>query len=375
MKSPLSIAIRLAMCCAAVGVSSQVAAQQSSGFTITPGVEYQMFDQELSLDNPFLGSIGLGYKTSTPWGFELSYLLGSSERTLNGHDIDVENYRLDALYHFAEKDGVQPYLLIGGGKQVYDYGSMDLENDMMNVGGGLKVGINDLLSLRTELRLINDLENELTHFSVGLGLQFLLGGSRATQAPIATTPADSDNDGVPDSRDRCPGTPAGTRVDANGCELVLDADGDGVADADDQCPGTSAGARVDDKGCYIIINETREVQLRVNFANNSTEVTPDSYGEIETVAQFMREYPLTKVVLEGHTDDRGAAAYNQQLSEKRAASVAQVLVNRFGIDRSRVSSVGFGESNPLVSNDTAERRAQNRRVTAKVTAHVEKVQR
>ena len=375
MKSPLSIAIRLAMCCVAVGVSSHVAAQQSSGFTITPGVEYQMFDNELSLDNPFLGSIGLGYKTSTPWGFELSYLLGSSERTVNGHDIDVENYRLDALYHFAEKDGVQPYLLVGGGKQIYDYGSRDLENDMMNVGGGLKVKISDLLSMRTELRAVNDLENELLHFSVGLGLQFLLGGSTVSKAPISTAPADSDKDGVPDSQDRCPGTPAGTRVDTNGCELVLDEDGDGVSDADDQCPGTSTGARVDDKGCYIIISETREVQLRVNFANNSTEVTPDSYGEIESVAQFMREYPLTKVVLEGHTDDRGAAAYNQQLSEKRAASVAQVLVDRFGINQSRVSSEGFGESKPLVSNDTAERRAQNRRVTAKVTANVEKVQR
>ncbi|WP_080376624.1 OmpA family protein [Stenotrophomonas sp. Marseille-Q4652] len=92
-------------------------------------------------------------------------------------------------------------------------------------------------------------------------------------------------------------------------------------------------------------------------------------------AQFMREYPLTKVVLEGHTDDRGSEAYNQQLSEKRAAAVAGVLVERFGIDRSRVSSVGYGESSPIVSNDTAENRARNRRVTAKVSANVETIKR
>jgi OOP family OmpA-OmpF porin len=240
----------------------------------------------------------------------------------------------------------------------------------------LKVAITDYLNLRPELRLINDLERELTHFAFGLGLNFRLGGaSAAPAAPKAVAPQDSDRDGVVDSQDRCPGTPIGTPVDANGCELVLDADGDGVADAQDQCPGTSAGAKVDAKGCYIVITETKEVQLRVNFENNSSEITADSYGEIESVAQFMREYPLTKVVLEGHTDDRGAEAYNQKLSETRAASVAKVLVERFGINQSRVSSVGYGESRPLVSNDTAENRAANRRVTAKVSAHVETIQR
>lgn len=374
-KTHLTRAVQLALCGAALGVAAQATAEQSSGFTIAPGFEYHLLDKDLALDNPYLWSIGLGYKTSTPWGFELAYAAGTTEPTSGGNDVDMETYRLDALYHFANRDGVQPYLLVGGGKQAFDNGRYDIENDMVNLGGGLKVAITDMLSFRSELRLINDLERELTHYSVGLGLNFLLGGSSAPAAPKITAPADSDGDGVADSQDRCPGTPAGTRVDANGCELVMDTDGDGVADAKDQCPGTSAGARVDEKGCYIVITETREQQLRVNFENNSVNVTQDSYSEIESVAQFMREYPLTKVVLEGHTDDRGSEAYNQQLSEKRAAAVAGVLVERFGIDRSRVSSVGYGESSPIVSNDTAENRARNRRVTAKVSANVETIQR
>lgn len=372
-KSQLTRAVQIAIFGAALSTTALASAEQSSGFTIAPGIEYHMLDRDLPLDNPFLWSIGLGYKTSSPWGFELAYLVGSTNSTGANDDVDLETYRLDALYHFADREGVQPYLLIGGGKQTFDYDGVDFENDMVNLGGGLKVAITDTLSFRSELRLVNDLENELTHYSVGLGLNFMLGGSSA--APKVTAPSDSDNDGVPDSQDRCPGTPAGTPVDDYGCELVMDADGDGVPDAQDQCPGTSAGAKVDDKGCYIVITEVREQQLRVNFANNSVEVTPDSYAEIESVAQFMREYPLTKVVLEGHTDDRGAEAYNQQLSEKRAAAVAQVLMDRFGIDKSRVSSRGFGESTPLVSNDTAENRALNRRVTARVSANVETIQR
>lgn len=374
-KSHLTRAVQIAVCGAALGVSALATAEQSSGFTIAPGFEYSMLDKDLPLDNPFLWSIGLGYKTSSPWGFELAYLAGSTEPTTAGNDVDLETYRLDALYHFANNDGVQPYLLVGGGKQTFDNGRYDVENDMVNLGGGLKVAITDMLSLRSELRLVNDLERELTHYSVGLGLNFQLGGDAAPAAPKVAAPSDADKDGVVDSQDRCPGTPAGTPVDANGCERVMDADSDGVADAKDQCPGTSAGARVDEKGCYIVITETKEQQLRVNFENNSFVVTQDSYSEIESVAQFMREYPLTKVVLEGHTDDRGSEAYNQQLSEKRAASVAQLLVDRFGIDQARVSSRGYGESNPLVSNDTAENRATNRRVTAKVSANVETIKR
>jgi OOP family OmpA-OmpF porin len=378
MNSQLTRAVRWALCGAAFGLSMQATAEQASGFTISPGFEYHMLDMDLPLDNPFLGVIGLGYKTSTPWGVELAYAAGSSEPTGGGPDVDLETLRLDVLYHFNDNDGVQPYLLVGGGKQKFDLGTVEIENDMVNVGGGLKVAITDMLSLRSELRVINDLERELTHYSVGLGLNFLLGGRSATPAPAPArtpVPADADQDGVVDALDRCPGTPVGTRVDANGCELVVDSDGDGVADAVDQCPGTSVGAKVDEKGCYIVITETKEVQLRVTFENNSFVVTPDSYAEIESVAQFMREYPLTKVNLEGHTDDRGAEAYNQQLSEKRAAAVAQLLVERFGIDRARVSSTGYGESRPLVSNDTAENRALNRRVTARVSASVETIQR
>jgi OmpA-OmpF porin, OOP family len=373
MKSRLSSAIRLALYSAALGLSVQATAEQASGFTIAPGFEYQMLDMDLPLDNPFLGSIGLGYKTSSPWGFELAYLMGETELNTTGQDVDLETYRLDALYHFNDTDGVQPYLLVGGGKQGFDYGNWDIENDMVNVGGGLKVAINEVLSLRSELRVINDLERELTHYSVGLGLNFLLGGQSAP-APIKTVaPRDADGDGVVDAQDRCPGTPAGTRVDANGCEMITDTDGDGVVDASDQCPGTSAGAKVDEKGCYIVLTEIKEVQLRVNFENNSFVVTQDSYSEIESVAQFMREYPLTKVNLGGHTDDRGSEAYNLQLSEKRAAAVAQLLVERFGIDQARVTSEGFGESQPLVNNDTADNRAQNRRVTARVSASVETI--
>ena len=86
--------------------------------------------------------------------------------------------------------------------------------------------------------------------------------------------------------------------------------------------------------------------------------------EIKTVANFMGENPDYSVILEGHTDSTGSAAYNQKLSERRAAAVAGALQN-FGVDAGKISSVGYGESQPIATNATKEGRAQNRRVDAK----------
>ena len=95
-------------------------------------------------------------------------------------------------------------------------------------------------------------------------------------------------------------------------------------------------------------------------------------SEIQAVANFMTAYPATAVVVEGHTDSRGAADYNQSLSEQRAEAVAGVLVNNFSIASSRVSAIGYGEARPVADNETTEGRSDNRRVVAVISATVEK---
>jgi OOP family OmpA-OmpF porin len=184
-------------------------------------------------------------------------------------------------------------------------------------------------------------------------------------------PADADMDGVVDSADRCPGTPDGVSVDAAGCPL--DSDGDGVYDYQDQCPDTKASLKVDEKGCPMALTESVSIDLTVTFDNNSEVVKESFFEEIKSVADFMNQYEGTSVVIEGHTDDRGSAEYNRNLSDRRAKAVAKVLVERFGIDSSRVSAIGYGEAQPIASNDTAEGRVTNRRVVAKVSSQVEKM--
>src|ERR1700678_868579 len=197
----------------------------------------------------------------------------------------------------------------------------------------------------------------------GLGIGYRFGGSPAPAViPVAAAPApqpapmDSDGDGVPDTLDQCPNTPRGVQVDAKGCPL--DSDGDGVPDYLDKCPGTPAGLKVDANGCEI----EEMVLTGVNFETDSATLTPQSSDALDKVVAVLRQRPGAKAEIHGYTDSRGSDSYNQKLSERRAAAVVDYFIEH-GISGADLSSKGFGKSNPLAGNDTAEGRAQNRRVT------------
>ncbi|WP_268993596.1 OmpA family protein [Stutzerimonas stutzeri] len=110
------------------------------------------------------------------------------------------------------------------------------------------------------------------------------------------------------------------------------------------------------------------VELDVKFDFDRAVVKPDSYSDIQNLADFMKEYGQTTTVLEGHTDSVGTDAYNQRLSERRANAVRNVLVDELGVEGNRVNAVGYGESRPVADNSTEEGRAINRRVEAEVEA-------
>jgi len=188
--------------------------------------------------------------------------------------------------------------------------------------------------------------------------------STAATQPHDAGPADSDGDGVPDADDACPGTKPGLEVDETGCPV--DADADGVRGAADLCPDSPYGEPVDEHGCRPRLAVAQEFTLLLNFEPNSTKVIGDPRAALAEVAALITQYPETTVVIEGHTDDRGAAKYNLKMSQMRAEAVAQVLVQDLGIDAARVSTKGFGKSRPIATNATKEGRERNRRVVAVV---------
>lgn len=114
--------------------------------------------------------------------------------------------------------------------------------------------------------------------------------------------------------------------------------------------------------------EPVRVELDVLFDFDSARVREESYAEIQNVTDFMKQYPDTSTVVEGHTDAIGTDAYNQRLSERRADSVRDVMVQQYGIDGDRIRTVGYGESRPIADNSTEAGRQLNRRVEAAVEA-------
>jgi OOP family OmpA-OmpF porin len=133
----------------------------------------------------------------------------------------------------------------------------------------------------------------------------------------------------------------------------LDSDGDGVPDDIDQCPGTPAGARVNDVGCWLMAGDT------VLFDFDSANINDTSL--LEAALVILNENPEMTGEVKGFTCSIGPEDYNQMLSEKRANAVRDWFIQN-GIAPERIRAMGYGETNPIASNDTEEGRRQNRRV-------------
>lgn len=379
---------------AGAGASAQPGPKAGQFYLNGGAAMYSPPDDDVFEDEAFGPAAAIGYGITERWAAEFLYSRIDVDYEFPGDSGDDTTHLawLDFLYQFSGNEAWQPFVLFGGGYTESDRGSRSSTDDLqLNAGLGVFRALNQRFSLRGDVRAVySDDENELEPFAF-LGITALLG-------PISSAPgavADADGDGVPDGRDRCPGTAAGASVDAQGCEsdsdgdgvsdrldacpgtaaglavdsrgCPRDADGDGVADADDACPDTAPGARVDERGCYEVLEEPVTINLNLEFDSNSAELRPEHEPELRRVAAFLREYPTASAVIEGHTDSDGDAAYNQQLSERRAAAVLEGLVNGHGVARQRLNARGFGESRPLRPNTSTANKQTNRRVTVVVS--------
>lgn len=228
-----------------------------------------------------------------------------------------------------------------------------------------------------------------TGFTTGYELFRTIGcpgrGLLDTPCPVPKDP-DSDGDGVVDSKDKCPDTPKGRKVDANGCEY--DRDGDGVVDGDDACPDVAANtpngcpepaavapvpppvapAQPANNALYGSGTPTEAAQVPrrlvlegVNFDFDKATLRQEDRDIIDKNAADLKEWGDIKVEVSGHTDSVGTDRYNMGLSLRRADTVRSYLISK-GISADRLVAKGYGESQPIATNDTDEGRFQNRRV-------------
>ncbi len=225
-------------------------------------------------------------------------------------------------------------------------------------------------------------------------------------APCYACPAvDYDGDGVFDRVDYCNNTPKGCVVDKTGCSV--DSDGDGVCDGLDKCPDTPKGEKVDKEGCSASqlavatvpatppppppaqeiqrpatpppppappqseiekqLVETGNIVLRdVYFDVNKATLLPESEARLNEAGAAIEKFVDLKIEVQGHTDSRGSARYNEKLSQARAEAVREYLLGHFHLNADNVFAKGYGKSQLAVSPEkSAEDYAMNRRVVLK----------
>lgn len=343
-------------------------------FYVAPSLVHNSIDDDTGFD------AGTGYQLAIGKAFRdwLNVELLLTETDHDGKDGapdgDVSLYGLGALI-FPMRDRV-PFFLsaaVWSGELDRDSGPSHRDADAWDIGIGYLHEINaGGLAIRAEYRRrdseYRDIGGSLSEDILALGLQVPFGDrpkppqSESSPppppraAPAAPPPPpkcpDSDGDKVCEDKDRCPNTPPEqiAAVLENGCGL-------------DDCRLPSPGETVDEHGCAIEIT----VVLRdVHFDTAKATLRPESKATLDRIISVLKATPsVKKVEIGGHTDSRGADDYNRQLSQQRAESVIDYL-KAGGIDNSRLKAQGYGETRPIASNDTADGRAQNRRVELKV---------
>lgn len=177
-------------------------------------------------------------------------------------------------------------------------------------------------------------------------------------------PADADKDGISDSKDECPTSPLNSKVNDKGCPVIAtqDKDNDGVVDTRDMCPASKAGATVNEFGCTASENITLK---GVTFRTASARLTNASSPILDAAAKTLKSNPDLKIEISGHTDNQGEDSKNLRLSQVRANTVMIYLI-RQGVAAQNLTAIGYGETEPVASNETAEGRAANRRVELKI---------
>ncbi len=332
------------------------AADEVGSWYLTPEGGYLWTDDDRQTGNHSNYGFAFGKNVSENWSVEFNH--NQADLGEGPLDLSFAATSLDTLRFFARDSAISPYITMGAGVLNIDPTRGAGEDKFMAQAGlGMLWRFGDHFALRPEAKARwNDDSGpagDATDIIAMLGFQFTFGAPPPPPPPAPPPPAPEPAPAPPPP----PPPPA-------------DTDGDGVTDDVDKCPGTAPGVAVDAVGCERKGSITLE---GVNFEFNSADLMVDSRPALDRVAVDLKKYPRLKVEMQGHTDSVGADAYNQNLSQRRADSVAQFLTNA-GVPTGQVTARGYGESEPVADNKTEEGRAQNRRVVMKVLENPRDVQ-
>jgi len=255
-------------------------------------------------------------------------------------DTKITQIFLNGIKQYKLNDSFKLYALAGLGYERISNEKFHNESDpLFNYGVGAAYKFSNDLSLKLDARhqLKFDGDKNIL-YTLGLAIPF---GPTATK----TVESESAIESIPEEE-----------------AIVLDSDNDGIINSLDKCPATTEGKKVDKNGCEILEVPS---DLGIVFETNSAKIDDNQKVKLYKYVNYLKIMPTSKIILKAHSDSLGNANYNLKLSQKRAESVKQQLIS-MGIEASRIDAIGYGETKPLVPNDSAENMKKNRRVTAQI---------
>lgn len=304
------------------------------------GAQYTLTDEMRNSQDGIGGYFGAGYPLSRYFALE-GTLSGTGYGSDNGGPSWTE-YSAEAggLLTYPVGGGWIPYLTAGLGVAQSEIDGLNNEQSDLSASlGGGAFYLLDKWGLRLDARYREIQTNgpNMQDGIIRLGGLWMFGEPPAPVEEIVEP--DSDGDGVPDSRDQCPDTPKGVKVDANGCPLVVEVGGP-------------------DYSKPVVI---------VYFDFDKSDIKSSETGKLDEAIDKLDALKQGKIVikLEGHTDSFGTEQYNVGLGERRGQSVRQYLMSH-NVSAESISIISYGESKPVADNDTSAGRAQNRRVEVMV---------
>ncbi len=249
---------------------------------------------------------------------------------------------IDAQYFF-NRNKFAPYTVVGVGGMRTRYKEYNATGFIGEIGTGFTYEVADNFLLRSDIRyrynnnptVASGVQDQFHDMVINVGFVIPFGPKPTQVAQVETAPA-----------------PAPPVADCSS----LDADADGVNDCLDRCPGTPAGSQVDAIGCPIKLILKSE-----HFNYDSAELTVTARRLLDEVATSLNLYPQKNdLEVQGHASSEGSFSHNMKLSQRRAESVVHYLRGK-GISN-RLRATGFGESHPIADNATEAGRSANRRV-------------
>jgi len=285
-----------------------LAANSDYKYEITPMIGGAFTEGNLSLDRDYVNAgLALGFNLSDSMidQVELGFLRSTEDVEYTGlpaRDTGITRVFTNLVKEYDLNSAISLYALAGVGVEIFDDEFAGNEDGIFgNYGAGIKYKIADQFALKADVRHLIEADHgdNTLLYNLGFAIPF---GAVAKAAPVVAPVVVAAPVVVP--------APA-----------PKDSDNDGVIDELDQCPNTMARAKVDAVGCMTLIN------LNINFDTDKS-VIKDSYNSrVAEFAKMMKANPKLKASIEAHTDSVGSNAYNQKLSERRAASTVKALTD------------------------------------------------